>query len=63
MSGIPHDHYEPKGATEKWIEGRLPILGLIHSTLFIPTPRRPGILSEGSPDSVRRSHHRSGVTL
>ena len=39
MSGIPHDHYEPKSGVEKWIESRLPILGLIHSTLFIPTPR------------------------
>ncbi len=39
MSGIPHDHYEPKSAPEKWVESRLPILGLIHSTLFIPTPK------------------------
>ena len=39
MSGIPHDHYEPKSNLEKWIESRLPILGLIHATLFIPTPR------------------------
>jgi ubiquinol-cytochrome c reductase cytochrome b subunit len=39
MSGIPHDHYEPKTGLEKWIESRLPILGLIHATLFIPTPR------------------------
>ena len=29
MSGIPHDHYEPKSNLEKWIESRLPILGLI----------------------------------
>ena len=39
MSGIPHDHYEPKTGIEKWIESRLPILGLIHTTLFIPTPK------------------------
>ena len=39
MSGIPHDHYEPKTGIEKWIESRLPILGLIHATLFIPTPK------------------------
>ena len=39
MSGIPHDHYEPKSGVEKWIESRLPILGLLHSTLFIPTPK------------------------
>lgn len=39
MSGIPHDHYEPKTAPEKWVESRLPIIGLIHSALFIPTPR------------------------
>jgi ubiquinol-cytochrome c reductase cytochrome b subunit len=39
MSGIPHDPYEPKTGAERWIERRLPILGLIHSTLFIPTPK------------------------
>jgi ubiquinol-cytochrome c reductase cytochrome b subunit len=39
MSGIPHDHYEPKSSTEQWIESRLPILSLLHSTLTIPTPR------------------------
>ena len=39
MSGIPHDHYEPKTSGEKWVESRLPVLGLLHSTLFIPTPR------------------------
>jgi ubiquinol-cytochrome c reductase cytochrome b subunit len=39
MSGIPHDHYEPKSSGEKWVESRLPILGLAHSTLTIPTPR------------------------
>ena len=39
MSGIPHDHYEPKSGVEKWIESRLPVLGLIYSTLFIPTPK------------------------
>ncbi|PZQ49864.1 MAG: cytochrome b [Rhodovulum sulfidophilum] len=39
MSGIPHDHYEPKTAGEKWVESRLPVIGLAHSTLTIPTPR------------------------
>jgi ubiquinol-cytochrome c reductase cytochrome b subunit len=39
MSGIPHDHYEPKTGAEKWVESRLPIIGLIHSTLMIPTPK------------------------
>ena len=39
MSGIPHDHYEPKTAAEKWVETRLPVIGLAHSTLTIPTPR------------------------
>ena len=39
MSGIPHDHYEPKSKAEKWVESRLPILGLMHSTLTIPTPK------------------------
>ncbi|MFV0513517.1 MAG: cytochrome b [Jhaorihella sp.] len=39
MSGIPHDHYEPKTRGEKWVESRLPIIGLIYNTLMIPTPR------------------------
>jgi ubiquinol-cytochrome c reductase cytochrome b subunit len=39
MSGIPHDHYEPKTAPEKWLHSRLPVLGLLYDTLFIPTPR------------------------
>ncbi|MCA8879591.1 MAG: cytochrome b N-terminal domain-containing protein [Rhodobacteraceae bacterium] len=39
MSGIPHDHYEPKTGLEKWVESRLPVIGLIYDTLFIPTPK------------------------
>jgi ubiquinol-cytochrome c reductase cytochrome b subunit len=39
MSGIPHDHYEPKTGIEKWVNGRLPIIGLIHTTLTAPTPK------------------------
>ncbi len=39
MSGIPHEHYEPKTGIEKWIESRLPIIGLLYGTLMIPTPK------------------------
>ncbi|PHQ94201.1 MAG: cytochrome b [Marinosulfonomonas sp.] len=39
MSGIPHDHYEPKTGFEKWLHERLPIVGLLHTTLTIPTPK------------------------
>ncbi|MEM1265656.1 MAG: cytochrome b N-terminal domain-containing protein [Pseudomonadota bacterium] len=39
MGGIPHDSYEPKSNAEKWIERRLPIIGLMHATLTIPTPK------------------------
>jgi len=39
MSGIPHDHYEPKSNAEKWLHSRLPIVGLLHDTLMIPTPK------------------------
>ncbi len=39
MGGIPHDSYEPNSNAEKWLEKRLPILGLLHSTLTIPTPK------------------------
>ncbi|MFV0473868.1 MAG: cytochrome b [Pikeienuella sp.] len=39
MSGIPHEHYEPKTGVEKWIESRLPIIGLLYGTLMIPTPK------------------------
>ena len=39
MSGIPHDHYEPKAAWEKGLAKRLPIVGLLYDTLMIPTPK------------------------
>ncbi len=39
MGGIPHDHYEPKSNGEKWLAKRLPVVGLIHDTLYLPTPR------------------------
>jgi len=39
MSGIPHDHYEPKSRAEKWLHSRLPIVGLIYDTIMIPTPK------------------------
>ena len=39
MSGIPHDHYEPKSNFEKWLDARLPIVGLLYGTLMIPTPK------------------------
>ncbi len=39
MSGIPHDHYEPKSNGEKWLHSRLPIVGLLYDTLMIPTPK------------------------
>ncbi|WP_071674325.1 cytochrome b [Nioella nitratireducens] len=39
MSGIPHDHYEPKSNAEKWLHSRLPVVGLLYDTLMIPTPK------------------------
>jgi len=39
MSGIPHDHYEPKSGGEKWLHKRLPIVSLMYDTLMIPTPK------------------------
>ena len=39
MSGIPHDHYEPKSSGQKWLHSRLPIVGLIYDTLMLPTPK------------------------
>ena len=39
MSGIPHDHYEPKTGFEKWLHERLPVVGLAYDTLMIPTPK------------------------
>jgi len=39
MSGIPHDHYEPKTRPEKWLHSRLPVIGLLYDTLMIPTPK------------------------
>jgi len=39
MSGIPHDHYEPKTGIEKWLDKRLKVVGLLYDTLMIPTPK------------------------
>ena len=39
MSGIPHDHYEPKSNLAKGVESRLPIIGLLYTTLTAPTPK------------------------
>ena len=39
MSGIPHDHYEPKTGAERWLHRRLPIVSIIYDTLMIPTPK------------------------
>ncbi|MEO8529937.1 MAG: cytochrome b N-terminal domain-containing protein [Deltaproteobacteria bacterium] len=39
MAGIPHDHYEPQKPAAKWLNSRLPILGLLYDTLMIPTPK------------------------
>jgi len=39
MSGIPHDHYEPKTGGEKWLHKRLPVVSLVYDTLMIPTPK------------------------
>jgi ubiquinol-cytochrome c reductase cytochrome b subunit len=39
MSGIPHDHYEPKSNAAKWLDRRLPIVGLIYDTIMFPTPK------------------------
>ncbi|MEM0978453.1 MAG: cytochrome b N-terminal domain-containing protein [Pseudomonadota bacterium] len=39
MGGIPHDSYKPKTTGEKWLDKRLPIVGLLYDTLMIPTPK------------------------
>jgi len=39
MSGIPHDHYEPKGRLANWLHERLPVVSLAYDVLIIPTPR------------------------
>ena len=39
MSGIPHEHYTPKTGFERWLDSRLPIVGLIYETMTIPTPK------------------------
>ncbi len=39
MSGIPHEHYEPKSGIEKWLHTRLPVVALVYDTLMIPTPK------------------------
>ncbi|WP_281826415.1 cytochrome b [Jannaschia rubra] len=39
MAGIPHDHYQPGSTAERWVERRIPIIGLLYNTLMIPTPK------------------------
>ncbi|SIS87492.1 cytochrome b [Phaeovulum vinaykumarii] len=39
MSGIPHDHYEPRTGAETWLHKRLPIVALAYDTIMIPTPK------------------------
>ena len=39
MSGIPHDHYEPRTGGQKWLHSRLPIVGLMYDTIMLPTPK------------------------
>ncbi|MBC6443001.1 MAG: cytochrome b N-terminal domain-containing protein [Rhodobacteraceae bacterium] len=39
MAGIPHDRYEPRTKSEKWLHRRLPVIGLLYDTLMIPTPK------------------------
>ena len=39
MAGIPHDHYEPNSPAGRWVDRRIPIIGLIYDTLMIPTPK------------------------
>ena len=39
MSGIPHDHYEPKSGGAKWLHRRLPVVSLIYDTIMLPTPK------------------------
>ena len=38
MSGIPHDHYQPKTGIERWLHRRLPAVELIHDFITLPTP-------------------------
>jgi len=39
MAGIPHDHYEPKPGFQIWLHNRLPVAGLLHDILMLPTPK------------------------
>lgn len=39
MGHIPQDHFEPQTEKQKWIEDRLPVLGLIHHLKSFPTPK------------------------
>jgi ubiquinol-cytochrome c reductase cytochrome b subunit len=39
MGGIPPAHYAPKSNFEKAMDKRLPIIGLLHTTIMAPTPK------------------------
>ena len=36
---IPQEHYEPSSNAEKWLESRLPMIGLSHHLNSFPTPK------------------------
>ena len=61
MAGIPHEDYEPKTGIERWLHSRLPVAGIIYSTLMIPTPKNLnwmwiwGIVLSGKREQGQRS--------
>ena len=69
MSGIPHDHYEPTSNAEKWIDKRLPIVGLLYDTIKIPHAQEPeldvdlGHCPDDLPCVADRHRHCAGHAL
>ncbi|QUS36389.1 cytochrome b [Falsirhodobacter algicola] len=39
MTRPPHPPYRPQSAAARWLQARLPILGLLHGALTVPVPR------------------------
>ena len=70
MSGIPHDHYEPKTGAEKWLERAAADRSACSiRTLMIPTPKNLnwmwiwGIVLTFCLVDADRHRHRAGDAL
>ena len=72
MSGIPHDHYEPKTGIERWVHSRLPIVAFMAGKFMDDESMKgmtfghAGTIVEGKEDSATEKIKRleaAGITV